>query len=151
MTLEPARPSEAAALAEVHARSFETGWSAVDIAALLTAAGGFGLVVREAGAISALMIGRAIAGEAEVLTLAVDPAARRRGLASGLLHAACAAASAAGAEAMFLEVAADNLAAIGLYDGAGFVRVGARAGYYSRANGSADALVLRRDLNSGAS
>ena len=60
-------------------------------------------------------------------------------------------AQTAGAEAMFLEVAADNAAAIALYAGAGgFVRVGARPGYYPRETGAIDALVMRRDLNTKA-
>jgi [ribosomal protein S18]-alanine N-acetyltransferase len=148
MILEPIGAEDAAALAAVHGRSFEPGWSAADIAALLHAPGGFGLAVREAEQIDGFLIGRAIAGEAEVLTLAVDPAMRRRGLARGLLEAALAAARAAGAEAMFLEVAADNTAAVALYAGAGFTRVGARPGYYRRPSGAIDALVMRRDLNS---
>jgi ribosomal-protein-alanine N-acetyltransferase len=146
MSLEPVAKDQAQALAEVHARSFETGWSAADIAALLAAPGGFGLAVREDGVICGFLLGRAIAGEAEVLTLAVAPAARRRGVARALMAAAIAAA-----EALFLEVAADNLAALQLYAGAGFVRVGARPGYYGRAGAAVDALVLRRDLNSRAS
>ncbi len=49
---------------------------------------------------------------------------------------------------MFLEVAAGNAAAIGLYEGAGFQRVGLRRGYYAKSEGPAeDALVLRRPLN----
>ncbi|WP_254453743.1 hypothetical protein [Siccirubricoccus sp. G192] len=54
-----------------------------------------------------------------------------------------AAARARGAAAMFLEVAAGNPAALALYRGLGFDRVGQRRRYYP--DGS-DALVLRRDL-----
>ncbi len=148
MTVEPVGTAAAAELAAIHARSFETPWTAVDIAALLAAPGGFALAVREADRFSAFLIGRAIAGEAEVLTLAVEPAQRRRGLARRLLEAAIVAAREAGAEAMFLEVAADNVGAIDLYQGAGFVRVGARPGYYGRSQRAIDALVLHRELNS---
>lgn len=146
--LEPVRAEDAAALAAVHARAFEAGWSAADIGELLAAPGGFGLAVREAGEVGGFVLARSIAGEAEILTLAVDPAARRRGLGRGLLEAAAAAALASGAETLFLEVAADNAAAIALYQAAGFIRVGARPGYYQRADRAIDALVLRRDLNS---
>jgi ribosomal-protein-alanine N-acetyltransferase len=84
------------------------------------------------------------------LTLAVAPEARRRGLGRALLDAGLAAAAASGAEAMFLEVAADNAAALALYAGAGFDRVGLRRGYYPRVAGSAaDALTLRRALSRG--
>jgi ribosomal-protein-alanine N-acetyltransferase len=91
---------------------------------------------------------RAIAGEAEVLTLAVAPTHRRRGLASALLQAGLGQARLSGAEAAFLEVAADNAAAIALYAAAGFAQVGRRAGYYRRADGEAiDGLVLSLTLN----
>lgn len=150
MTLEPVGPEAAADLAAAHARSFATSWTADDIAALLAAPGGFGLAAREGETVQAFVIGRAIAGEAEVLTLATDPDHRRRGLARGLLEAAVGVAEEAGSEVMFLEVAADNLSAISLYEGAGFVRAGARRGYYKSPNGAIDAVVMRRDLNSGA-
>ena len=53
----------------------------------------------------------------------------------------------AGADVMFLEVAHDNLPALGLYEAAGFERAGLRRGYYDRgAAGSADAVVMRLDL-----
>ena len=51
---------------------------------------------------------RAIAGEAEILTLAVAPPSRRQGLARRLVEQAVVQALALGAEAMFLEVADDN-------------------------------------------
>lgn len=54
----------------------------------------------------------------------------------------------AGAEACFLEVAADNAAALALYKAAGFQTAGLRPRYYKRAGGEIDALVMRRDLNS---
>jgi [ribosomal protein S18]-alanine N-acetyltransferase len=94
MTLEPARPEDAEAMAKVHALSFETGWTAVDIAALLAAPGGFGFLVRDDDGVQAFILVRAIVGEAEILTLATDPAARRRGFARVLIEAASAAATA---------------------------------------------------------
>jgi ribosomal-protein-alanine N-acetyltransferase len=45
---------------------------------------------------------------------------------------------------MFLEVAADNAPAIGLYQSAGFIQAGVRCGYYARSGGAVDALVLKR-------
>jgi ribosomal-protein-alanine N-acetyltransferase len=103
--------------------------------------------VRDGARLDGFILCRAIAGEAEVLTLAVKPAARNAGLGRALLESAMGAARSTGAEAMFLEVAADNPAAIKLYTNAGFTRIGARPGYYARPGGAADALVLRRDLN----
>jgi ribosomal-protein-alanine N-acetyltransferase len=95
-----------------------------------------------------LILMRAIAGEAEVLTLAVEPSHRRRGVARALLRAGLTQAAASGAEEVFLEVAADNVAALALYRAEGFREAGHRGGYYRRPGGAAvDALVLRRTLN----
>ncbi|HEY8613806.1 MAG TPA: GNAT family N-acetyltransferase, partial [Roseomonas sp.] len=83
---------------------------------------------------------RAMAGEAEILTLAVDPGARRRGLGGALLTAAVTEAGRRGAEVLFLEVSEANAPARALYARAGAMEVGRRRRYY--ADGS-DALVLR--------
>lgn len=150
MRLEPIGAEAATELAAIHALAFDHGWSASAIAEILASPGAFALAVRQDDAPRAFILCRAIAGEAEVLTLAVDPALRRQGLASALLAAAIGAAEAAGADVTFLEVAADNDAALGLYAGAGFERVGARRGYYRRADGAIDAIAMRRSLNSRA-
>ncbi|MEK7431313.1 MAG: ribosomal protein S18-alanine N-acetyltransferase [Pseudomonadota bacterium] len=150
MKLRGAWGHEAGELARVHAAAFDHGWSAAEITELLDGPGGFALLVEDA-ALVAFILCRAIAGEAEILTLAVDPAARRRGFARALVEAAAGAARIAGAETMFLEVADDNAAAIGLYEVAGFARAGLRRGYYDRGpQGYADALVMRLDLGRAA-
>ena len=147
MILTPASAADAAALARAHARSFDSPWSAADLAALLESPGVFALAALSGGEIRGFILARAIAGEAEILTLAVDPPQRRQGIARALLEAAIAAAENAGAEAVFLEVAADNPAAIALYGAVGFTQAGRRRGYYARPGGDAiDALVLRRAI-----
>jgi ribosomal-protein-alanine N-acetyltransferase len=146
MRLRGAWGHEADALARIHASAFSHAWSAAEFAQLLDGPGGFALLVEDDREL-AFILCRAVAGEAEILTLAVDPAVRRRGLARALVEAATGAARMAGAEALFLEVAHDNVAAIGLYDSAGFSRAGLRRGYYDRGDaGTADALVMRLDL-----
>jgi len=141
MNPRPARPEEAGALASLHAAAFERPWSAAEIAALAGAPGAFSLLAEGEG----FILCRVIAGEAEVLTLAVAPAARRRGVGRALVEAAAALAHAAGSRTMFLEVADGNDPALALYAAAGFETVGRRRGYYAS---GADALVMRRDLNS---
>lgn len=150
MTLRGVLSDEAADLARVHAAAFEHAWSGEEIAQLLDSPGGFALMVEGADPMGFILC-RAIAGEAEILTIAVDPAFRRKGLARALVEAAAAAARLAGAEAMFLEVADDNAAALRLYEAAGFARAGLRRGYYDRGpQGRADALVMRLDLGRAA-
>ena len=144
MSLRPANRVDAGLLAAMHSSAFEDPWGAAEIGALLDGPGGFALIAEEA---SGFILCRAVGGEAEILTLAVEPAARRRGLATALVEAAAKIAGDKGAEALFLEVAEDNTAAIALYQSARFTWAGRRPGYYRRADEATDALVMRRWLN----
>lgn len=134
---------DAAALAALHAAAFESPWSAGELAALLAAPGVFALAEPGEG----FVLARVAADEAEILTLAVAPAARRRGLGRRLTEAAAELAAAQGAASLFLEVAEDNAAGRGLYAAAGFVEAGRRPGYYARPGTAAvDALILVRKV-----
>lgn len=133
------------ALAALHARCFTTPrpWAAAEFAALLADPLAFLLVEGDAG----FLLGRAVAGEAELLTIAVAPEARRRGLGRKLVARFLYQARLRAAERAFLEVAAGNAAALRLYHAAGFVESGRRRGYYAGPDGqSGDALVLTRVL-----
>jgi ribosomal-protein-alanine N-acetyltransferase len=146
--LRPARAADAAAMAQTHATAFASPWSAEEIARFAAAPGGFALVAETEGEMAGFILCRLMAGEAEVLTLAVRPELRRRGVALALVEAAVTLAAQT-AEAMFLEVAEDNPGALALYRRSGFSTVGRRAGYYGRAGAAAvDAIVMRRTLNS---
>lgn len=117
-------------------------WSAEEFAGLLD---GAGIHLHERP--GAFLLGRTAAGESELLTLATDPAERRRGLARALLSEFHAEAARRGATTALLEVAADNGPARALYDAAGYVEAGRRRRYYQRPDGErADALVLTRVL-----
>jgi ribosomal-protein-alanine N-acetyltransferase len=134
-------PAHADALAAIHGTAFRAteAWSSAVIDSQLAQPGCFALLDAAGG----MLLARITADEAEILTLAVAPAARRRGVGAALVDRAMQRAAAAGAGAMFLEVASGNQAARALYERAGFIRVGRRARYYP--NGG-DALVLRADL-----
>ncbi len=88
---------------------------------------------------------RAVDRVGDVQTLAVAPAAQGRGLGRALLAELLAEAARRRCREVFLEVRADNAAALALYRGAGFDRVDVRRGYYS-GHPPVDALVLRRRL-----
>ena len=135
-------PDSATALAGLHATAFEAPWDASAMAVLLAQPGVFA-VAEDDG----FVLCRAVADEAEILTIAVRPEARGRGLGSRLVAAGAQQAEALGAMRLFLEVAEDNHPALALYAGAGFVVSGRRRGYYGRADGSrVDALVMSRNL-----
>lgn len=136
-----------AALARLHESAFPEGpraWSAAEIAALAGAPSGL-LLTDDPGAPSGFALLRVVADEAEVLTVAVDPACRRRGIARRLLRDGLSAARQRGARRAFLEVACGNAAARGLYAGLGFDVVGLRRGYFD-GDPPQDALVLAATL-----
>jgi tRNA threonylcarbamoyladenosine biosynthesis protein TsaB len=151
MLIRPAGAFDLERLAVLHAACFAEAWDAEALAVLLAMPGAFGFVAASAHppepeeGPSGLVIARAAAGEAEIISLAVRPRERRRGLGRRLLDAAAAESLARGAGRVYLEVAADNLAARALYLGAGFAQVGRRANYHQRPEGAVAALVLARD------
>lgn len=132
----------AARLADVHATAFALPWDVAAFQALLTQAGVFALEQPDG-----FILLRAVADEAEILTLAVRPAGRGQGLGARLVNEGVTAAAARGATRLFLEVADDNTAALALYARAGFVEAGRRRGYYARPDGGRrDALILALNL-----
>ncbi|WP_029086151.1 GNAT family N-acetyltransferase [Brevundimonas aveniformis] len=129
-------------LAEVHATAFEQPWDAAAFASLLGQDG-----VAVLGDADGFVLIRTVAGDSEILTLAVRPEARRRGYGRLLVEGAVHQAGLDGATQLFLEVAEDNTAALALYRLTGFNQVGLRAGYYTRPDGRrVSAAVLARNL-----
>lgn len=146
--IAPLAPRDLPDVARVHALSFEEAWSPRMLRRILDMPGAFGLVAREPGeGIAGFAIGRVAEDECELLSLAVAPGRRRRGLGAELLRTSMARAVAASARRFFLEVAEDNLVAQRLYVGHGLSPVGRRKGYYElKSGGRVDALTMRCDL-----
>lgn len=131
-----------AAMATLHARCFTQPrpWLAQEFEAIVSDPLCFTLFESDG-----FLIGRAVADEAEILTLAVDPNARRNGVASKLVRGFLAEAKTRSAVLVFLEVAANNTPAISLYLQAGFAKAGLRRGYYAPPGGTAiDAVLMSR-------
>ncbi|EAQ04488.1 ribosomal-protein-alanine acetyltransferase, putative [Pseudooceanicola batsensis HTCC2597] len=132
------------ALAALHRRCFDTPrpWTSAEFAALLATD-----TVFLTGDLHAFALGRVVAGEAELLTLATDPDRRRAGLGRRCLQAFEAAARARDAQEAFLEVAADNGPAIALYRSAGWRTTGRRRDYYRSPDGQRiDAGIMGKSL-----
>ncbi len=128
-----------AALAALHAACFTTPrpWTEAEFQSFLATPHVFLL-----GDAQGFVVGRAVAGEAELLTLAVAPAARRQGLGRALVAAFEAEAKLRGAAEAFLEVAEDNAPARALYAAAGYRETGRRTGYFRQPDGQPVAAVL---------
>lgn len=83
-------------------------------------------------------------GDADLLTIATVPAARRGGLATAMLTHLLDEARRRGCEHVLLEVRRSNTAAQALYERHGFEVLGVRRRYYTGPD--EDALVMRRRL-----
>ena len=141
MSVRRATCGDIEVLAAIHAAAFPAAeaWSR-DVFDLQLALHNVVGLVHDLGGMVLL---RVAADEAEILTLAVVPDARRTGVGYNLLMQATELVSQMGGRKLFLEVSVRNIAARGLYTKAGFTEAGKRRQYYS--DGS-DALVLRCDL-----
>jgi ribosomal-protein-alanine N-acetyltransferase len=151
MNLIRATAAQCPAMAAAHRQAFDDkSWREDEFEDLLDGEGIYGFLAESGepqGSALGVILCRVAAGEMEVLTLGVTPAARRRGVAQALMAAALPAAQDLGAHEVFLEVAIDNEPAIALYERLGFRRTGLRKSYYDRGpQGFMDALVMRLDL-----
>ena len=128
-------------MAALHGASFTMPrpWSAVEFAELLASPRVFALTTGAEG----LLLGRVVVDEAELLTIAVDPAQRQQGLGRTLVQDFLAEAARRGAASAFLEVAATNVGALALYRACGFRQTGRRRGYYYGPDGAVDAVLMR--------
>ena len=138
-----AEPCHAGVLAALHAHSFSEAdrWDEAAFSELFTLFGVLtGLALHQDQPAGFIMV-RSAVGEAEILTVCVDPAYRRQGIARKLLQWAEQTVYDNGAERFFLEVSKANESAQALYFSEGFAEVGVRKRYYP--DGS-DALLLCR-------
>lgn len=143
--LAPPTADQLAHLAKTHHAAFAPntrGWTMEEIGRL--AANGLLLATPTLAGFAMFSL---VLDEAELLTLAVRPSHQRQGLARQLLRTGKQTLISQGISTVFLEVAADNLAAIALYETEGFYQDAVRRGYYSRPNGQVvDALLMKSSL-----
>ncbi|MDR0803839.1 MAG: ribosomal protein S18-alanine N-acetyltransferase [Rickettsiales bacterium] len=123
-------------IANLHKSCFpDRPWSESDFADLQKS--GCEIIASENG----FIVWRTVADETEIITIGVAPHARRSGIAAAML--ALIERDITGVRSIFLEVAADNDAAIRLYESNGFVKIAVRGKYY---DGKTDAIVMRKTL-----
>lgn len=144
-----AHVSDAAELARLHGDLFDDPWSAESIERLLSHPGSISLIARAGQPLKAagFVIGQVAADEAELLSVAVGKDWQRKGIGRDLVQAIGRAAKNAGARKLHLEVAADNTAALALYEKLQFTVTGRRKAYYERPGAEAqDAITLALSL-----
>ncbi|MBQ8042439.1 MAG: ribosomal protein S18-alanine N-acetyltransferase [Alphaproteobacteria bacterium] len=124
-------------LAKLHQTCFpHKPWGADDFADLQKS--GCEIIASQNG----FIVWRATLDEAEIITIGVHPDARRSGIAAAMLGIMAADLKKRGVKHIFLEVAADNVAARALYEQDGFVQIGVRPKYYD----GIDAIMMRKDI-----
>jgi ribosomal-protein-alanine acetyltransferase len=137
-------PRHARGVAAILGKSLEAAeWSLKSIEQL-EQRGEVAWVVENQGHVAGFLVARAVAEEAEVLNLCVDPEKRRTGHAAALLNTAVDALRQLHVQAIFLEVRLSNQPAISFYEQHGFLRNGRRPAYYQ--NPTEDAVLMMRKL-----
>lgn len=146
--VEPASARDAVRLAHLHGASFARGWGEAEFETMLSERNTLVHRLRLGRKIIGFAVSRIGADEAEILSVAVDPSYRGRGLSRTLLMTHLGHLAGRGVRTIFLEVDENNLPARRLYDRGGFVVVGRRERYYKQVNGEQlNALLMRRDLS----
>jgi len=132
-------------LAKIHGASFSFAprpWAAEEFESLLTSPN-----VKLFEHVGGFAVFRFAGPEAELLTIAVDPAFRRQGIAKKLMQTGHESAKSASVQEVFLEVSQENPHAKSLYDQFGYEVRAIRESYYFGPNGQKiNGLVMRCGL-----
>jgi ribosomal-protein-alanine N-acetyltransferase len=148
----PMEADDCREVSDLHGLRFPRKWSDGEFHSLLLQHNVFGFVARQTNAffskpMGGFVLSREAGGEAEILTVATSEKFARQGLGWRLMQAALREAVSRGADSMFLEVEAENQAAVGLYGKLGFARLAERPAYYLGTDGRRTAaLVMSRVL-----
>jgi ribosomal-protein-alanine N-acetyltransferase len=147
-TVEPATLRDAARLAELHGASFHRGWGESEFETMLAERNTLVHRLRRGRKTIGFAASRIGADEAEILSVAIDPRYRGKGLSRDLLLTHLGHLAGRGVRTIFLEVEENNQPARRLYERAGFTIVGRRERYYQQPGGEQlNALLMRRDLS----
>lgn len=124
-------------LANLHQKCFpHKPWSANDFADLKKS--GCEIIASQNG----FIVWRAVADEAELITIGVAPDARRTGIAAAMIGIMEGELKKSGVKSVFLEVAENNTPARRLYEQNGYIQIGVRPKYYD----GIDAIMMKKDL-----
>lgn len=143
MMHRPLTQGDVPAMAALDAKCFgPEAWSSVQLGGSmhLPTTQSFGFF--DGDTLVAFFLAQKVADEIEILTICVDPAFRRQGLAQTMIKAL----TEQGLR-VYLDVAEDNFPARRLYEQCGFTLYGRRPGYYDRKTGRVDALNYRYLVN----
>jgi ribosomal-protein-alanine N-acetyltransferase len=148
VTIEPASPRDAYRLAQLHGASFHRGWGEAEFEQMLREHNTRVDRLTQGRNVIGFAVSRIAADEAEILSIAVDPKHRGRGLSRNLLLTHLGHLAGRGVRRVYLEVEENNRPARRLYDRAGFGVAGRRERYYKQPGGEhLSAVLMGRDLS----
>lgn len=139
--------SDSKLLNEIHERAFSHVWDTATFSSFLSDPQVFGFMVRLIGQpkrILGFVLCRLVLDEAEIITIAVHPNFRNRGIGHILMDATFRHLHHERTKELFLEVDEKNEAALTLYRQFDFKEVGRRPAYYQSDTGRSDALIMQR-------
>lgn len=143
LVVRPMVPADIAAVHAIEETAYSHPWTVGIFADCLRAGYEGRLLVSTRGEIRAYMLWSWGIGEVHLLNLCVDPCWQGRGLGRYLLLACIDEIACCDCDRILLEVRESNLAAIELYRGLGFHRIGQRRDYYPAPQGGReDAWVM---------
>jgi ribosomal-protein-alanine N-acetyltransferase len=140
--------NHARALSELHKACFAKGWGPLEFESFFEREGVFAAIVYHKNKTPVgFVLCWLIEDQCDLLSMGVLGDYRRDGVGLLLLDYALDNARHMGAQAMVLEVNANNGAAQTLYESQGFEKFSVRKGYYTNPDGSrADAIVMKKPL-----
>lgn len=144
MNILPMEKKHISAVAVLEGECFSEPWSEDGLSAELTKAEARFFVCEEENSLAGYMGMHIILDECYIANVAVFEAFRRRGIGKALVSHCIKTATDEGCGFISLEVRVSNLAAISLYEGLGFVKVGERKNFYSRP--SENGLIMTKNL-----
>ena len=134
-------------IAALERSAFPDPWSESSVASELDNPLSLWLVAQAGGEVLGYVGSQSVMGEADMMNLAVLPAARRRGIARALVTALIRELAGGGVHSLTLEVRASNQAAILLYGSRGFRGMGRRKNYYEHPR--EDAIIMTKEFTHG--
>jgi ribosomal-protein-alanine N-acetyltransferase len=145
MAIVPLRREDIPAVLELE-KNILSAWSREHLEDELRQPSGFQFVIRSGApeSIEAVLCGRIMGDEAEILKLSVAENARQKGKGYLLLDYALDYCGTKGVKNCFLELRASNIPARRLYEKRGFLQVGSRKSYYDQPR--EDAILMRLGL-----
>jgi ribosomal-protein-alanine N-acetyltransferase len=147
VAIEPASLRDAPKLAQLHGASFHRGWGEGEFEQMMAERNTLVHRLRQGRKTIGFAVSRMAADEAEILSIAIEPSHRGRGLSRTLLLTHLGHLAGRGVRTVFLEVEENNQPACRLYNRAGFAVTGRRERYYQQEGQQLNALIMRRDLS----